>query len=79
MKLTLYTRAGCHLCEELEQVLPELATELDFTTEIISIDNNKDLEQTYGSRVPVLALGDDIICEYFLDMAALSETIARHQ
>ena len=79
VKFTLYTRTGCHLCEELEQALPELAAELDFDTEIIPIDNNKDLEQVYGSKVPVLALGDEIICEYFLDMAALSEAIARHQ
>ena len=79
VKFTLYTRTGCHLCEDLEQALPELAAELDFDTEIIPIDNNKDLEQAYGSKVPVLALGDEIICEYFLDMAALSEAIARHQ
>lgn len=78
VKLTLYTRSGCHLCEDLEQALPELATELDFFTEIVPIDNNHELEQAYGSKVPVLTLGDDIICEYFLDKAALLETLARH-
>jgi hypothetical protein len=63
----------------MEQALPELATELDFNTEIIPIDNNYELEQAYGGKVPVLAIGDDIICEYFLDKVALSEALLRHQ
>jgi hypothetical protein len=62
----------------MERALPELATELDFNTEIILIDNNNELEHTYGTKVPVLAIGDDIICEYFLDKVALSKAIARH-
>lgn len=78
VKFTLYTRSGCHLCEDMEQSLPGLAIELNFNTEIIPIDNNVELEQIYGSKVPVLTLGDDIICEYFLDKAALSEAITRH-
>ncbi len=78
VKLTLYTRSGCHLCEDMERALPELAAELDFITKIIPIDNNHELEQAYGSKVPVLTLGDHIICEYFLDKAALLETLARH-
>ena len=79
VKLTLYTRHGCHLCEDMERALPEIASELGFATEIIPIDNNDALEQAYGSKVPVLAIGDDIICEYFLDKVALTEAITRHQ
>lgn len=79
VKFTLYTRTSCHLCEDMEQALSELATELNFITEIITIDNNTELENAYGSNVPVLALGDNIICEYFLDKAALSEAVARYQ
>lgn len=75
--LSLYTRNGCHLCEDMERDLPGFATELDFTTEIIPIDNNAGLEQLYGSRVPVLAIGDEVICEYFLDKASLAQAITR--
>lgn len=75
-KLTLYTRTGCHLCEDMERALPELADELDFNTEIVLIDNNNELEQAWGAKVPVLTMGDDIICEYFLDKIALSKAIS---
>ena len=79
VKLTLYTRTGCHLCEDMEQALPELATEFNFTVETVVIDNNNELEQAYGTKVPVLMIADDVICEYFLDKVALSEAVARHQ
>lgn len=78
VKFTLYTRTGCHLCEDMELALPGLATELNFITETITIDNNAELERVYGSKVPVLTLGDEIICESFLDKVALSEAV-EHQ
>ncbi len=78
VKLTLYSRTGCHLCEDMERALSELATEFDFNIEIILIENNKALEQTYGTKIPVLAMGENIICEYFLDQVALSKAIAEH-
>ena len=76
-QLNLYTRHGCHLCEDMEQAISELATELDFITEIIPIDNNTELEQDYGHRVPVLMMGDNMICEYFLDKAALIQAVSK--
>ena len=76
-QLSLYTRHGCHLCEDMEQAVSELATELDFVTEIIPIDNNTELEQSYGHRVPVLMMGDNVICEYFLDKTALMQAVTK--
>lgn len=78
VELTLYTRSGCHLCEDMEQALSELKTEPGFSMHIISIDNNADLEQSYGTRVPVLMIGSEVICEYFLDEVALKRTISAH-
>ncbi len=79
VKLTLYSRTGCHLCEDMEQALPELAAELGFTVETVVIDNNNELEQAYGTKVPVLTIGSEIVCEYFIDKIALSKAIALHQ
>ncbi|MDH5611377.1 MAG: glutaredoxin family protein [Gammaproteobacteria bacterium] len=76
-QLSLYTRHGCHLCEDMEQTVSELAAELDFVTEIIPIDNNTGLEQVYGHRVPVLMIGDNVICEYFLDKTALIQAVTK--
>ena len=77
VQLCLYTRQGCHLCEDMEQALSGLAAELGFVTEIIPIDNNAELEQVYGHRIPVLMIGDNMICEYFLDKTALIQVVTK--
>lgn len=76
-QLDLFTRRGCHLCEDMEQAIAELATELNFEIDIIPIDNSAKLEKDYGKRVPVLMLGDVMICEYFLDKAALIQALPK--
>ena len=70
-QLTIFIREGCHLCDDMERALRECASELDFETRRVPIDNNAELEQTYGTRVPVLVCGDVEICHYFLDRQAL--------
>ena len=71
VQLTIFVREGCHLCEDMEQALRECATELDFETRRVPIDNNSELEMAYGDKVPVLVCGDDELCHYFLDLQAL--------
>ena len=39
------------------------------------IDNEPDLVQRYGDRVPVLTLDGNTLCEYFLDPEALLREI----
>lgn len=73
--LTLYTRADCHLCGDMEQALSGLDTELGFTTKVISIDNNDALEKAFGTKVPVLMLDEEMICEHFLDRVALARIL----
>ena len=75
VKLTLYTRIGCHLCEDMEQVLRELATEHEFVIDSVTIETDPELERSYGAKVPVLALGDVEICHYFLDRVALMNAL----
>ncbi|UCB54944.1 MAG: glutaredoxin family protein [Thiotrichales bacterium] len=76
VQLTLYIREGCHLCDDMEQALGETAAELDFEITRVPIDNNAELEQAYGSKVPVLTCGSGEICHYFLDLQALKRVIA---
>jgi glutaredoxin len=39
------------------------------------IDNEPELEQRYGTKVPVLTLDEQTLCEYFLDPEALLSEI----
>jgi glutaredoxin len=52
--VTVYSRHGCHLCENAVKTLTEMQSELDFEIEIIYIDNNPELEKLYGEQIPVI-------------------------
>jgi hypothetical protein len=55
--LTLYSRAYCHLCEEMLQALEPLREELGFRIAVLDVDADAALEERFGERVPVLAHG----------------------
>ena len=51
--VTIYSRTGCHLCEDALKVLQSLKDELNFEIEEILIDGNEELEKLYGEKIPV--------------------------
>ena len=64
MTITIYTRAGCHLCEEAERVLREEQAATPFQLELADIDRDPELARRYGVRVPVVAVDGDDLFEY---------------
>jgi hypothetical protein len=52
--LTLYTRAGCHLCEDMEAVLLPAAAEFGCVLERVDISSDPALEARFGQEIPVL-------------------------
>ena len=70
-ELVLYGRYGCHLCEEMRTELEKLRDQWDFTIREVDISGDAELEQKYGTRVPVLTENSAEICFYFLDTKAL--------
>ncbi len=59
--VTLYTRAGCQLCDEARALLDTLAGSLGFTLEAVDIDQDAELRDRYDEAVPVIALGTEEI------------------
>ncbi len=78
-QLTLYSREDCHLCEDMQNLLPSYLDEAGLSFDIVYIDNNSDLEQQYGTLVPVLKAGENEICHYFLDVKALQQYISEQR
>jgi glutaredoxin len=57
--VTLYSRQGCHLCENAETILAGLRKELDFSLEILYIDEKPELEKLHGTQVPVIHINGE--------------------
>jgi glutaredoxin len=62
--VTLYTRVGCHLCEEAERVLREQRAATPFRLELVDVDRDPELTRRYGVRVPVVAVDGVELFEY---------------
>jgi glutaredoxin len=52
--ITLYTRNGCHLCEQAKKTLLELKSDYRFTLEEIDIEKSEELTELYGLSIPVV-------------------------
>ena len=74
-ELTLYSRSGCHLCEDMLEILQGFSEELSFTVRVVDIDSDQTLRERFNTLVPVLALGENEICHYFLDKVALCRAL----
>lgn len=52
--VTIYTRPGCHLCEEAKTAMRSSVREDEFTLEEINIDLDPNLRDKYGYDIPVI-------------------------
>jgi glutaredoxin len=57
LDVTLYSRPGCHLCEEARAVIEPLLREFGASLREVNIDEDKILKERYGWDIPVLFLG----------------------
>ncbi len=62
--LDFYRRDGCHLCDEARQALQSVMEERarrgqpNPRVRVINLAERPELEDRYGLRIPVIALGD---------------------
>ena len=80
IKLIVYGRRDCHLCQEMIASLQKLQEQIEFQFEVIDIDSDPQLVNQYNERIPVLVSANekqDEICHYYLDEAALDAHFAK--
>lgn len=71
MRVVLYTRPGCHLCEVAKEVLLSERERSAFAFEEVSIEGDDALEHEYGIRVPVVEIDGLEVFEYEVDAGEL--------
>ena len=58
--ITLYSRPGCHLCDEMKAVVERVARSLSpavsVTVDVVDISADPQLEARYGVDIPVLLI-----------------------
>jgi len=75
-KVTLYTRAGCCLCEDAKRVLEAVRGRANFDLDEIDIDSNAELRRAYNDEVPVIAINGSKAFKYRVTEQGLLKKLA---
>lgn len=71
--LTLYTRAGCPLCEDMAEHVTALIAGTGHCLAAVDVDRDPALRARFGWDVPLLFDGETEICRHELDLPALQD------
>lgn len=68
----LYSRPGCHLCDEARGALRQIRDEgRDFELREVDIESDDRLLRAYLERIPVVEIEGDEVSELVLDAGAV--------
>jgi len=52
-RVTLYSKPGCHLCDDARQVIEQICAEAGTSYDEIDITTSPELMEAYGEQIPV--------------------------
>ena len=73
--VVLYSRPGCHLCDEARAVIEAVGREVAFAMEEIDIESEDGLIRDYGLRIPVVTVDGQELFEIAVDADALRAAV----
>lgn len=73
--LQVYSRPGCHLCEQLvERLQPMIRGRAEI--EVLNIDAKATWSEKYATRIPVVEMDGHFVCQYHLDEDAINAALS---
>ena len=75
--VTLYTRPGCHLCDDARAALERVRATTPFEPRRGRHRVRRRAARAYLERIPVVALDGEELFEYFVDEATLAARLRR--
>ena len=74
--ITLYSRPGCHLCDEMKAVVLQVGSSIALKIEEIDISTDPELERLYGVEIPVLFIAEKKVAKYRVTEAELRRILS---
>ena len=68
LEVTVYSRPGCHLCEEAKAAIAPLLHEFGAALREVNIDDDAVLRKRYGWDVPVIFLGGRKVAKHRVNL-----------
>jgi len=74
-RLTLYSKPGCHLCDEMKYVIDSVSARVPLSLEVIDISTDGGLMERYGVEIPVLLIDGKKAAKYRLTVEELERRL----
>lgn len=75
MLIKLYTTAGCHLCEQAQELLHASSQSYEISIELIEIGDDDKLVEEFGVHIPVVEFPDKQRLYWPFDLTQLQQKI----
>ena len=66
--VTLYTRPGCHLCDEAKVAIASILHEFGVVLREVNVDEDSVLKERYGWDLPVIFIGRHKAAKHRVDL-----------
>ena len=77
--ITIFSRHGCHLCDDAQSTLESLQEELNFEIKVVNIDEDAELVKLYSDQVPVIHI-DGIHHDFYkVDPLRFRSSLEKHR
>lgn len=82
MHLTIYSKPGCHLCDEMKSLVRRVLARhasTGITIDEIDISTDRELLDRYGLDIPVLMIDGKKVAKYRVSEQELTQMISRRR
>jgi glutaredoxin len=77
--ITIYSRHGCHLCDDAFNIWESMREELNFEINVVNIDEDPELVKLYSDQVPVIHI-DGIHHDFYkVDPTRFRSSLEKHR
>lgn len=73
--IDIYSRPGCHLCDEAKAVVESLRERYAVVLGTINVESSTDLENRYGSEIPVVLINGEEAFRHRVDRTELERKL----
>src|SRR6516162_8483670 len=77
IQIDIYSRPGCHLCDDAKEVIERVQSRFSFSLRVINIETDPALEKAYGEQIPVVFINGNKAFKYHVDEKELEQKVKR--
>jgi len=77
IQIDIYSRPGCHLCDEAKDIIDRVRKRHAFAVRVINIEEDPALESAYGTEIPVVFINGSKAFKYHVDERELERKVKR--